>query len=211
MSAVERPLVEFYFDFACPWSFLAVERVHESALRTGARVVWRPVFVADVLAVAGPRPAGTADRDRYRDKDLRDWLRYCGLDLRRDPPWDQRLEWPSRAICAAAGRSDAPALVAALFAAWFTACRPLDGAAAVLDVVADAGLEPAPLQGMKDPACLEQVRSNARDLLARGGFDVPTMLVGTDLYFGNDRMPLVEAALARAGSMRLVLPGAHGS
>ena len=37
------------------------------------------------------------------------------------------------------------------------------------------------------------------------------LLVGDDLYFGNDRLPLVEAALARAGGMRLVLPGVHGA
>ena len=52
---------------------------------------------------------------------------------------------------------------------------------------------------------------NVARLLERGGFGTPTLLVGDDLYFGNDRMPLVEIALARAGGMRLVMPGEHGA
>jgi 2-hydroxychromene-2-carboxylate isomerase len=44
-----------------------------------------------------------------------------------------------------------------------------------------------------------------------GGFGVPSMVVGDDLFFGNDRMPLVEAALIRAADIRLVLPGQHGA
>ncbi|MEL0072660.1 MAG: DsbA family protein, partial [Rhodobiaceae bacterium] len=44
-----------------------------------------------------------------------------------------------------------------------------------------------------------QLRANTDELIARGGFGSPTMFVNeTDMYFGNDRLPLVEAALMRA-------------
>jgi hypothetical protein len=36
------------------------------------------------------------------------------------------------------------------------------------------------------------------------------MFIGDDMYFGNDRMPLVEFALSRATDRPLVAPGAHG-
>ena len=44
-----------------------------------------------------------------------------------------------------------------------------------------------------------QLRTNTDELIARGGFGSPSMFVGgDDMYFGNDRLPLVEAALLRA-------------
>ena len=44
-----------------------------------------------------------------------------------------------------------------------------------------------------------RLRANTEELVARGGFGSPTMFInGSDMYFGNDRLPLVESALVRA-------------
>ena len=59
--------------------------------------------------------------------------------------------------------------------------------------------------------CVEQLTSNATELVERGGFGSPTMFVGDDMYFGNDRMPLVEFSIGRASGKILVLPGQHGT
>ncbi len=43
------------------------------------------------------------------------------------------------------------------------------------------------------------LRANTDELIARGGFGSPTIFINTDdMYFGNDRLPLVEAALSGA-------------
>ncbi len=50
-----------------------------------------------------------------------------------------------------------------------------------------------------EPAIKEQLRLNTEEVIQRGGFGSPTIFVnGDDLYFGNDRMPLVRAAVERA-------------
>jgi 2-hydroxychromene-2-carboxylate isomerase len=61
------------------------------------------------------------------------------------------------------------------------------------------GLDPAWLLAhIAKPEIKEKLRANTDELVARGGFGSPTLFVnGTDLYFGNDRLPLVEAALRR--------------
>jgi 2-hydroxychromene-2-carboxylate isomerase len=61
------------------------------------------------------------------------------------------------------------------------------------------GLEPAwLLERIAKPEVKDQLRASTDELVARGGFGSPTMFVnGTDMYFGNDRLPLLEAALAR--------------
>jgi 2-hydroxychromene-2-carboxylate isomerase len=48
------------------------------------------------------------------------------------------------------------------------------------------------------PAVKEQLRANTDEVMRRGGFGSPTIFVGgADMYFGNDRLPLVRAALER--------------
>ena len=213
----QKPAVEYYFDTSCPWSYLALERLRDAALRTGARIVYRPVLVDDLLRRVNPDcPADRTDplpvRARYQAKDLGDWARYCGLTLRRPEPWPLRVEWAQRGAVVAAASGQAFAYLTAMFAALFAANRPIEQRSVVEAVAAEAGLDPqAFAAGIDDSATLTEVEANGSNLLARGGFGTPTLLVGDDLYFGNDRLPLVEAALARQGEMRLVLPGAHGA
>jgi len=213
----EKPVVEYFFDTSCPWSYLALERVRDAALRTSARIVYRPVLVDDLLRRVNPDcPVGRTDplpvRARYQAKDLADWARYCGLTLRRPEPWPLRAEWAQRGSVVAAASGQSFAYLLAMFAALFGTNRRIDQRAVVEAVAAEAGLDAqAFAAGLDDRATLTQVEANGTSLLARGGFGTPTLLVGDDLYFGNDRLPLVEAALARQGEMRLVLPGAHGA
>jgi len=227
-SSPAKPAVEFFFDTSCPWSYLALDRVREAAIRTGARIVYRPVLVDDVLRAANPalppdRSDPVAVRARYQAKDLGDWARYCGLTLHRPRPWPIRPEWAQRGAVAAAGLtrelSGGPAAyLAAVFAALFADNRDISDLAVVEALAVSAGLDGAGFDALvRDDSTRLQVERNAADLVACGGFGTPSFLVATgsgtggDLYFGNDRLPLVEAALARLGGMRLVLPGAHGA
>ncbi len=226
-STAEKPAVVFYFDTSCPWSYLAFGRVREAAIRTGSRVVYRPVLVDEVLRVANPGfPSDRSDpvpaRARYQAKDLTDWARYCGLTLRRPKPWPLRPEWAQRGAIAAdeltrdvAGGP--AAYIAAVFAALFADNRDIGDLATVEALAASVGLDdPRFAARIRDEATRRQLAANGAELVAAGGFGTPTFRVpadeqGGDLYFGNDRLPLVEAALARRGGMRLVLPGAHGA
>lgn len=226
-SPADKPAVEFFFDSSCPWSYLALDRVREAAIRTGSRVVYRPVLVDDVLRAANPGfPADRTDpvpvRARYQAKDLADWARYCGLTLRRPKPWPIRPEWAQRGAVAAAqlageGAAGPAAYLAAVFAALFADNRDISDIAVVEALAVSAGLDAGRFAALlRDDRIRLQVQANGAELVARGGFGTPTFLVATgpddgDLYFGNDRLPLVEAALARLGGMRLVLPGAHGA
>jgi 2-hydroxychromene-2-carboxylate isomerase len=58
-------------------------------------------------------------------------------------------------------------------------------------------------EGIAQTAIKAQLKANTEELIARGGFGSPTMFVdGTDMYFGNDALPLVRAALTRGGDPR---------
>jgi len=217
MEGIEKPAVEYFFDTSCPWCYLALERVQDAAIRTGGRVVYRPVLVDDVVKlVKSGFPADRTDRvairARYQAKDLADWARYCGLTVRRPSPWPVRAEWAQRGAVIAAESGQCAPYLSAVFAALFADNRDITDIAVVEELAGEAGMDTAQFRSLvQERRTLERLTVNATELVARGGFGTPSLLVGDDLYFGNDRMPLVESALARLGGMRLVLPGAHGA
>ncbi|MFZ5738102.1 MAG: DsbA family protein, partial [Pseudomonadota bacterium] len=61
------------------------------------------------------------------------------------------------------------------------------------------GLDPRALfAGIAEQSIKDQLKDNTEEVIARGGFGSPTIFVNkTDMYFGNDRLPLVREALAR--------------
>jgi 2-hydroxychromene-2-carboxylate isomerase len=53
-------------------------------------------------------------------------------------------------------------------------------------------------EGISQQAIKDQLKANTDEVMARGGFGSPTIFVNkTDMYFGNDRMPLIREALER--------------
>ena len=93
--------VEFFFDCGCPWSYLALGRLRDAALRTGAQIIYRPVLLSEISGGGKAHPAAPQDglaaaRSLYRSKDLQDWARFCGVVVQDpdtahvDTGWAQR-------------------------------------------------------------------------------------------------------------------------
>ena len=61
------------------------------------------------------------------------------------------------------------------------------------------GIDPQKLLvGIAEQAIKDQLKANTDEVMARGGFGSPTIFIDkTDMYFGNDRLPLVREALMR--------------
>jgi 2-hydroxychromene-2-carboxylate isomerase len=52
--------------------------------------------------------------------------------------------------------------------------------------------------GIAEQAIKDHLKANTGEVMARGGFGSPTIFIDkTDMYFGNDRLPLVREALQR--------------
>ena len=208
--------VEFFFDCGCPWSYLALGRLREAAIRTGARIIYRPVLLAEITGKGDQHPAvprgdRTIARQRYRSKDLQDWARFCGVPLHEPDSAVVDTAWAQRGVIVAQRAGCLTAYLDGVYRARFADRRDISQLDEVTGVAERAGLEAGAFTAAvcaRDT--LAEVHENVYSLLHHGGFGTPTMFVGTDLYFGNDRMPLVELALVRACGMRLVMPGEHG-
>lgn len=216
MSNPRRAQVDFYFDFSCPWSYLAMVRLGEAALRTRASIRWCPVDARAVLAGANPQyPDDRIDpnprRAAWLATDLVAWARYCGLRLGRPAGWPGDSTWALRgAVLALAGQRIAP-YAEAVFSAYFGEGRDIADPDVIVMAAEAAGLEPGEFSvALREPSTAAAIAAGSKELLDRGGFGVPSLFVADQLYFGNDRMPLVEMALNSASDFRLIAPGQHG-
>jgi 2-hydroxychromene-2-carboxylate isomerase len=209
-------VVDFYFYYGCPWTYLASTRLQETAMRTGAQIAWKPVLIEHVQgqppdgAPAGHAPISPA-RTRYAAKDLADWAGFCGVEIRRPGPYPLPARWALRGAMVALQEGLIGAYSEKVFGACFGAGADIDSLEVVTGLAVATGMDATDFRRrVQEPGTLRMLEDNSRELVVRGGFGSPTMFVGDDMYFGNDRMPLVELALSRSGERPFVVPGAHG-
>jgi 2-hydroxychromene-2-carboxylate isomerase len=206
------PRFEFFFDCSSPWTYLAFERVQPLAAEIGVPIVWRPILVGGVFnavndsvyegrkAAAAAGPKGLPPKLRYYGKDLQDWARFVGIRIGSPKPFPVNSVKAMRGCFVAEEHGKLPQFARAVFRAYWGDERDISQDAELAKVVDEVGLPREELFAkIATPAYKDRLRANTDDLIARGGFGSPTMFVdGDDMYFGNDRLELVLAALRTA-------------
>ena len=196
--------VDFFFSPASRYSYLAATQIASLERDTGCSVNWRPVNGPDIRALRGrdpfqgPAVSGQYDPE-YRRVDAEAWAAFYGVPFRE--PREFHFDYALFVRGAVAGQllgTGAEFLLAVTDAVWASGCWPLD-AAVLLDVAARHGLDRdrflATLESQRVAKILEQT---AKEAFERGAFGVPTFFVGSRMFWGNDRLPLVRHALSGA-------------
>jgi 2-hydroxychromene-2-carboxylate isomerase len=199
--------LEFFFDCSSPWTYLAFHRIEAVAAAARANLVWRPILVGGLFNTINPsvyhaREHPVPAKQRYQAKDLADWARSYGLVINRTPKvFPVNSVKAMRGCLALEPQGRLPAFARANFELYWAEDQDLSLDAVQAEAAARAGVDAAWLQAeCARPAIKDSLRANTEELAARGGFGSPTMFVdGGDMYFGNDRLGLVEAALRRKG------------
>ena len=198
--------VEFFFDLSSPWTCLAFHNLPGVLERVGATAVYRPILVGGVYNAVNPavyaaREQADNRRLMHSWKVLKDWARLAGVPMNFPSQWHPAKSIAAMRFCCAL-EGDQAALVRfarGAFASYFDRQENLDDPV-VLAAIADAeGLDGAALVvAAGGDAVKARLRANTDEVIARGGYGSPTIFVdGDDMYFGNDQLPLVEAALTR--------------
>jgi 2-hydroxychromene-2-carboxylate isomerase len=198
--------LEFFYDCSSPWTYLAFHRIEGVARAHGAQLVWRPILVGGVFntvndTVYASREKPNPRKAKYSAKDLQDWARLYGLTIAWPTVFPVNSVKAMRAAIALEERGALPAWSRACFESYWGRNEDISQDAVLEAIAKQQGLDPAWLFArIAAPEIKDQLRKNTDELIARGGFGSPTMYVNAgDMYFGNDRLALVEAALKRAG------------
>jgi 2-hydroxychromene-2-carboxylate isomerase len=196
--------LEFFFDCSSPWTYLAFTRIHGVIARTGADIVWRPILVGGVFNVVNKdvyerRANPDARKASYYEKDLQDWARLAGIRIGKPPVFPVRAVAAMRCALVALDENRLVPFAKAVFEAYWGDLEDISLPEILGRAITRAGLDAeAVLARAESPEIKDRLRANTEEVIARGGFGSPTMFVDrSDMYFGNDRLPLVEAALAR--------------
>ena len=197
--------LEFFFDCSSPWTYLAFTRIHDVLKRTGGAIAWKPILVGGVFnevnqEVYERRAKPDPRKAQYYAKDLTDWARFAGIKIGRPPVFPVNSVKAMRGALIALDDDKLVSYATAVFEAYWGDLLDISQTEILGRVAQSVGFDgPSFLKRIEDSAVKERLRANTDELIARGGFGSPTMFVdGDDMYFGNDRLPLVEAALARA-------------
>jgi 2-hydroxychromene-2-carboxylate isomerase len=190
----------FYYDLGSPFAYLTAERIGEVF---DPEVAWQPVSLGALFKLTGRsswalgdyrrRQAGMADIERR--------ARRYGLPPMRWPdPWPSHYLMAMRAATYAftAGRGREFTMQA--FRDAFTEGRDLSIPANVLESARRAGLDAAAVEAaVQDPAIKTVLREATGAAHARGVFGVPTLAVGDELFWGDDRLEDAALAAGRVG------------
>ncbi len=195
-----RRILEFFFDYGSPFSYLADTRLADLVERTGATLAYRPMLLGAVLKATGnASPMAVPAKGAYMGQELVRWARRYGVRFALNP-----FSFPSntlrlmRGAVASQGLGVFEGYHRAVFdAVWG---RPLDlgEEATFRSVLQSASIDPQRLcDAIEQEVTKNELRRNADEAVRRGVFGAPTFFVGEEMFWGNDRLDWVEQALRR--------------
>lgn len=197
--------VEFFYDCSSPWTYLAFVNIQPIIASTGAEIDWRPILVGGIFNKvneqvyeqrANPHPV----KAKYTEKDLQDWARHTGVKIVMPDVFPVRAVKCMRGALHAKDEGRIVPYSTALFEAYWGRNRDISQDEELARICDDVALDrDAFFAAIETPEIKQRLIDNTEEVIARGGFGSPTIFVnGDDMYFGNDRLPLVRDAILRA-------------
>jgi len=195
-----RPLIEFWYEFASTYSYLAAMRIEAMAEQAGVAIVWRPFLLGPIFAAQGWNSSPFnlyPNKGRYMWRDMEREAARLGLPFYRPAPFPQNGLLPARIALLGADRGWTPAFTKAVYTAEFGEGRDIADKDVIAGILAGLSLEPeailAEAQGDANKTRLRRLNEEAG---SRGVFGAPTFLAEDgEMFWGNDRL---EQALAWA-------------
>lgn len=195
--------VEFFYDLVSPYSYLAYGRVNQICEEHGAELVLRPMLLGAVHKAVGLQaPIYIKSKGSYQLRDIHRWVEYYGLPMEFPDPFPFRTLKTMRAVMALEEAGDLEPFTREAFNLyWEEGGAPKGFEAAdedgpLREVARRIGREPEEvLEEASSGEAKEALKGATAESVERGVFGAPTFFVGDEMFWGNDRLHFVEAAL----------------
>lgn len=192
--------VDFYLGLGSRYSYLAASQVERIEAAHNCRFAWKPIASGALIDRRGDNPfrrkdgAGQYDWS-YREYDAKAWAAHYGIPFREPPPFKVEADVPALACLAADRQGALVPCCRALFAMVFVEGVVIDEAA-IAALPARLGLDAAAFRrNLAMPETRARHEALIDEAYARGAFGAPTFFFDGRMFWGNDRLPLLEAAL----------------
>lgn len=197
----------FYFDYGCPWAYLGSCRVEAYFKDLGVEIDFRPMLLSIVREPArNPLPAsveppGMGPRKvKNAASDLRHWADLCGAEF---APNARKVRPKSRLLAQGAivaqefGRFREYHYSA--FRARWAEARNIADTSVVRELLAGAGLDAdTAIARAQSDEVREDLDARSREAIEKGVFGAPTIFVGDEMFWGNDRFEVARHYIQKA-------------
>jgi len=194
--------IEFIYDFGGPNSWFVHRAIPAIEARGKVRFRYVPVLLGGIFKATGNRPpvmtyGHVESKMAYDRLEMDRFMARHGISgFKLNPHFPVNTLLPMRGAVAAERLGCGPAYREAMFVALWEQGLKLDEPAVWAEAVSAAGLDAAALGALvEDPEVKAELVANTEAVVARGAFGVPTFFIGTEMWFGKDRLrDVVEAA-----------------
>jgi 2-hydroxychromene-2-carboxylate isomerase len=194
--------IDFYFDFPSPYAYLAHTQLPRIAAEHGATIVYHPFRILELMKIVGNRPTTIEckNKGKYAGADLQRWVKRYKVEFSRNPH-SKSFDFAEldRGALVAIEDGRGAEYVTAVFAAIWGKPEDLSQRPVLIDVLSRAGFDG---ERLLERASADNIRNRldaeTNAAAERGVFGAPTIFVGEQMFFGNDRLDFVVDALRSA-------------
>ena len=194
--------VEFWFEFASTYSYPAALRVEKLARSAGVGLAWRPFLLGPIFEAQGwsdsPFNLYPA-KGRYMWRDLERICGALGLPFQRPSQFPRRGLLAARLACRFSEAAWLPEFVRQVYLANFAHDRDISDPAVVGSILEALGQPASLLAEAESAEAKARLRSETQRAQGLGIFGAPTLAVGSELFWGNDRLEDAIAWASRTG------------
>lgn len=201
---MSHPAVQFLFDFGSPNAYLGHKVIPAIEQRTGVKFEYVPILLGGLFKLANNRSpmeafAGIANKQAYDKLEMKRFIAKHKLDrFRFNPFFPINTLQLMRGAVAAQMLGNFKPYVNAMYQAMWEQGRNMNEPTEIIDVLQTVGIDSGALL---EAAQLSEVKSallgNTQSAFERGAFGSPTFFVGSEIFFGKDRLRNVEEEIHR--------------
>ena len=193
--------LDYYFSMVSPWAYIGHDAFHDVVSRHGVAVNYKPMALLEAFDRTNTArlPDRHQTRKDYRMLELQRWREKRGLDFNLQPAhWPFPFETADRMVIAATGAGQNPAgFIRNVFKGAWEEERNMSEEAELVAAADAAGLSCLELlEAAKSDATAEVYRANTEEFLEIGGFGAPSWFLNGEMFWGQDRLDLLEDAIA---------------
>ena len=190
--------LEFFFDCSSPWTYLAFENIQQQLEGSECAIIWKPILVGGVFNTVNPsvyasRENPIPSKAAYLRKDLSDWAEHGGIEIGWPEVFPVNSVKAMRGACWAIEKDILIDYARLVFSKYWGELQDISDDDVLRELTESLGLDSSEFfEAISTKKYKDQLRINTEELIERGGFGSPTIFLnGEDMYFGNDRIPLI--------------------
>ena len=193
--------IEFYFDCSSPWTYLAFVEILPLSQRQNVEIIWKPILVGGVFNSVNQdvyqfRENPNTLKLDYSGNDLNLWAKHRNINISKPQIFPINSVKAMRGCLFAIQKNCLPLFAQKVFDAYWGRGLDISDEAIIMEIAEEAGLSPQDFkQYIYSQQAKDLLMSNSAQLIEKKGFGSPTFFYRDQMFFGNDRLHLLEEVI----------------